>query len=221
MNYREHVQADVAGWPEALASRWQEIVTSARGGAWLKYGAAELELRAWLELRGPVAREPVVVNRHHLCPGAPQAIGSSAWPEVALYCGRAPMAATPLDRSAAWKYAHLLGNPYGKDEYPDALERYRIDLRRWLFEDNKAAAALARDPRCGARRSPRVDAIRDLTPASALVCSCVTSPWTPAVAVKPDERLSREVACHCHLIVVAWRVLTKARASSRAAAPAA
>lgn len=207
--FREHIAADVADWPEALVDRWQEIVSTNNGGRWLKYSAAEVELRAWIELREPVAREPVVLNRHHLTPSAPQPSGSSAWPPGTLYCGRAPMAAPPLERAGgdAWRYAHLLGNRYSRDAYPDALERYRLDLRRWMREDNAARAALAKDPGCGARRSGRVDAIRDLTPTSLLVCSCVASPWAPAIAVPPDAPLPAAVTCHCHLIIAAWRVL--------------
>lgn len=208
-NYREHIRVDVANWPEALAARWQEIVSTNHGARWLKYSAAEVELRAWLELRAPLAREPVVLNRHHLTPSAPQAIGSSAWPPGALYCGRAPMAAPTLDRAGgeAWRYAHLLGNPYSRDAYPDALERYRLDLRRWMRHDNAARAALALEPKCGAQRSARVDAIRDLDRSAVLVCSCVTSPWTPTIVVPPDDPLPIAVSCHCHLIVAAWRAL--------------
>lgn len=203
--YRDHVAADVADWPEAMAAAWQEIVTTANHKTWLKYSAHEVELRAWLQLRAPLAREPVVVNRHHLCPSAPQPAGGHLWPHQALYCGRAPMSARPDD--PAWRYARLLGNPYSRELYSDAIERYRLDLRRWMREDNAAAARLAEDPKCGARRSARIDAIRDLTAESVLVCSCVVSPWTPAVFVKPSEPLPASIVCHCHLIVAAWRSL--------------
>lgn len=204
-NFREHVAADVANWPEALAASWQELVATANNKAWLKYSAHEVEMRAWLQLRSPLAREPVVLNRHHLCPSAPQEAGSWKWPPQALYCGRAPMSARRDD--PAWRHAFLLGNPYSRDLFPDALERYRIDLRQWLRQDKEAAVLLAANPRCGARRSPRVDAIRDLTPDCALVCSCVSSPWTPPITVRPNDPLPPSIRCHCHLIVMAWRAM--------------
>jgi len=203
VSYREHVASDVANWPEATAAAWQDMVKSANGRAWIGYGPAEVELRAWLQLRGSLAREPIVLNRHHLTPSAPQPTGSAMWPPKSIYCGRAPMSSREDDQG--WRYARMLGNPYSRDLYHDALERYRIDLRRWLHEDNAAAARLALDPKCGARRSARIDAIRDMAADSVLVCSCVSSPWTPTLVVKPGQPLPSNIVCHCHLIVAAWR----------------
>lgn len=195
MNFRDHVQADVATWPEAQAALWRSLVASNFGGEWSKFPVAEVELRAWLEARATIATEPVVLNRHHLIPAAPQPLGSPAWPRGAIYCGRAPMSAGD---AAGWLTARMLGNPYSKEVYPDALERYRLDLRRWMREDR-------------VRPSPRIDAIRDMEPSSALVCSCVSSPWAPAISVAPEAPLPREVTCHAHLIVAAWRALRRAR----------
>lgn len=216
MNFREHVRADVESWGAAgredLVALWRIYVAGNFGGEWAKYPAAEVELRAWLLARQPVARDPVVLNRHHLIPSKPQPIGSADWPAGALYCGRPPISAPPTGKPGGelWRYAHALGNPYTREDYPDdALERYRLDLRRWLREDNAAAVALAADPRAKLRHHPAADAIRDITPTSALVCSCVSSPWTPEIAVKPDERLPASVVCHCHLIVAAWRAMQK------------
>jgi hypothetical protein len=195
-NFREQVDADVAAWPAELRERWGEIVSSNHGGAWDRYPKAEVELRAWLELRdGPRAREPVVLNRHHLTPVAPQPAGRD-WPPLALYCGRAPTSAAPLTERAGlvWRHAHLLGNPYDAASYPDALERYRLDLRRHLQADK-------------VKPSPVADAIRELTGRSALVCSCVSSPWTPEIRVPLGTPLPLAVRCHCHLIVAAWRAL--------------
>lgn len=216
MNFRDHVIADVERLPEAQRDLWQRLVSTNLGGEWTKLPVAEVELRAWLEARATVAVEPVVLNRHHLCPQAPQPAGSGSWPRGALYCGRVPMTASS---GPAWRYARVLGNPYSKETHPDALERYRLDLRRWLREDNAAAVALAADPRSPLRRHPAADAIRDLTPASALVCSCVTTPWTPAIVVRPDDPLPASVTCHCHLIVAAWRAMQRTAARAAAAIP--
>ena len=207
--FREHVQADTDRWSPELRAVWREVVDSNAFGEWAKYPKAEVELRAWLEIRGPIAVEPVVLNRHHLLPQDPQPLGSAKWPREAIYCGRAPTRAPALDRPGGevWRFAHLLGNPYPKDLYADALERYRIDLRRWLLADRAAVAS-------GGKRPPQVDAIRSLEPRHALVCSCVSSPWTPRIAAPAGQPLSPEVTCHCHLIVAAWRVLRADQARS-------
>ena len=207
MNFRDHVRKDTASWPAELRSKWADVALSANGGKWRNMESAELELRAWLEVRDEsVAREPVVLNRHHLSPRAAQPLGSPWWPRQAIYVGRAPLTSPPLTESLAWRYSHLLGNRYSKEDYPDALERYRFDLRGWMREDNAAAAVLAAG-QVVARRHPAIDAIRELTPLSALVCSCVSSPWTPVFRAQPGERLPSEITCHCHLIVAAWRSL--------------
>ncbi len=226
MNFRDHVRKDTASWPAELRSKWADVALSANGGKWRNMQTAEFELRAWLEVRDEsVAREPVVLNRHHLTPHTAQPLGSPWWPRQALYVGRAPitappLAATPTARGQAqatspdarspegleWRFSHLLGNRYSKDDYSDALERYRHDLRGWMREDNAAAAVLALG-QAVARRHPAIDAIRELTPLSALVCSCVSSPWTPVFRAQPGERLPSEITCHCHLIVAAWRSL--------------
>lgn len=203
MNFRDHVQADVATWAETQAALWRSLVASNFGGEWAKYGAAEVELRAWIEARATIATEPVVLNRHHLIPQAPQPIGSSAWPRGAIYVGRPPMSA---GEAAGWRFSRLLGNPYSKEDYPDALERYRLDLRRWMREDK-------------VRPNPRIDAIRDIEPSAALVCSCVSSPWAPAISVPPEAPLPREVTCHAHLIIAAWRALRRARAGKPVVSP--
>ena len=210
MNFRDHVQADVATWAETQAALWRSLVASNFGGEWAKYGAAEVELRAWIEARATIALEPVVLNRHHLIPQAPQPIGHASWPRGAIYVGRPPMSA---GEAPGWRFSRLLGNPYSKEDYPDdALERYRLDLRRWLREDRAAELA-------GGRRNERVDAIRDIEPSAALVCSCVTSPWAPAIQVPPDAPLPREVTCHAHLIVAAWRALRRARTGKPVVSP--
>ena len=222
MNFRDHVRKDTASWPAELRSKWADVALSANGGKWRNMESAELELRAWLEVRDEsVAREPVVLNRHHLTPRAAQPFGSPWWPRQAIYMGRAPITAPPLSAAPGqangspdprspegleWRYAHLLGNRYSKDDYSDALERYRSDLRGWMREDNAAAKVLALG-QAVARRHPAIDAIRELTPLSALVCSCVSSPWTPVFRAQPGERLPSEITCHCHLIVAAWRSL--------------
>lgn len=221
MNFRDHVRKDTASWPPELRSKWAELAISANGGSWQKMQTAELELRAWLEVRNAsVAREPVVLNRHHLTPATAQPLGSQQWPQQAIYVGRAPLTAPPLSASGPvngspaprspegldWRFSHLLGNRYSKEDYPDALERYRSELRGWMREDNAAAAVLALG-QAVARRHPAIDAIRELTPLSALVCSCVTSPWTPVFRSQPGDKLPSEVTCHCHLIVAAWRAL--------------
>jgi len=222
MNFRDHVRKDTASWPAELRSKWADVALSANGGKWRNMESAELELRAWLEVRDEsVAREPVVLNRHHLTPRAAQPFGSPWWPRQAIYMGRAPITAPPLSAAPGqangspdprspegleWRYAHLLGNRYSKDDYSDALERYRFDLRGWMREDNAAAAVLAHG-QAVARRHPAIDAIRELTPLSALVCSCVSSPWTPVFRAQPGERLPSEITCHCHLIVAAWQSL--------------
>lgn len=227
MNFRDHVRKDTASWPAELRAKWADVALSANGGKWRNMQTAELELRAWLEVRDEtVAREPVVLNRHHLTPHAAQPLGSPWWPRQAIYVGRAPITAPPLAAAPAargqgqatspdarspegleWRFSHLLGNRYSKEDYPsDALERYRLDLRGWMREDNAAAAVLALG-QAVARRHPAIDAIRELTPLSALVCSCVSSPWTPVFRSQPGDRLPSEVTCHCHLIVAAWRSL--------------
>ena len=227
MNFRDHVRKDTANWPAEMNAKWAELALSANGGKWRNMATAELELRAWLEVRDEsVAREPVVMNRHHLTPHAAQPLGSPWWPRQAIYVGRAPITAPPLSAAPTargqtqagspdarfpegleWRFSHLLGNRYSKEDYPsDALERYRLDLRGWMREDNAAAAVLALG-QAVARRHPAIDAIRELTPLSALVCSCVSSPWTPVFRAQPGERLPSEITCHCHLIVAAWRSL--------------
>lgn len=212
MNFREHVRADVESWTSAtLRETWRTMVETNGHGDWAKYSKAEVELRAWVETRsGPDAREPVVLNRHHLTPVAPQAEGK-AWPIGAVYAGRAPSTAPRLDSSdpaaLGWRISHLLGNPWDRRDYPDALERYRLRLRGWMQADAAAAKALAADPRASSRRVPEIDAIRGLTPSSALVCSCVSSPWTPQINAPYPAKLPAEVVCHCHLIVAAWRAL--------------
>lgn len=220
MNFRQHVAADVATWPAVLREAWEEIVRTSHGGAWLKFPVHEVELRAWVELRqGEAAREPVVLNRHHLTPCAPQAVGRG-WPVGAVYAGRAPGSAPALDQDGgeAWRVSHLLGNPWDRQLYPDALERYRLQLRRWLYEDSQAAKALAIDPRSPLRRVPAIDAIRDLSTRTALVCSCVTSPWSPVFSAPYPQPLPAEAVCHCHLIVATWRALHKpARAAAQPA----
>lgn len=226
MNFRDHVRQDTASWPVEIRSKWADVALSANGGKWRNMQTAELELRAWLEVRDlSVAREPVVLNRHHLTPSAAQPLSSPWWPRHAVYVGRAPITAPPLSAAPeprgqgqatspdvrspeglAWRFSHLLGNRYSKEDYPDALERYRFDLRGWMREDNAAAAVIALG-QVVARRHPAIDAIRELTPLSALVCSCVSSPWTPVFRSQPGQRLPSEVTCHCHLIVAAWRSL--------------
>lgn len=201
-SFREHVREDVATWSTELRETWREVVESNGFGEWAKYPVAEVELRAWLDLRTGIAREPVVLNRHHLNPSAPQPLGSPHWPSSAIYCGRPPSTAAKLEAHGGerWRFGHLLGNPYAKDLYPDALERYRMDLRRWLLADRRALAE-------GGKRPPQIDAIRSIEPGAALVCSCVSSPWAPRFVAKQGEHLPREVTCHCHLIVAAWRKL--------------
>ena len=226
MNFRDHVRKDTASWPAELRSKWADVALSANGGKWRNMQTAEFELRAWLEVRDEsVAREPVVLNRHHLTPHTAQPLGSPWWPRQAIYVGRAPITAPPLaaapiargqgqttspearsPEGLEWRFSHLLGNRYSKDDYSDALERYRHDLRGWMREDNAAAVVLALG-QAVARRHPAIDAIRELTPLSALVCSCVSSPWTPVFRAQPGERLPSEITCHCHLIVAAWRSL--------------
>lgn len=226
MNFRDHVRKDTASWPAELRSKWADVALSANGGKWRNMETAELELRAWLEVRNAsVAREPVVLNRHHLTPRTVQPVGSPWWPSQAIYVGRAPLTAPPLSapldprgqpqtvspdarspEGLPWRFSHLLGNRYAKEDFPDALERYRLDLRGWILEDNAAAAVLALG-QAVARRHPAIDAIRELTPLSALVCSCVTSPWTPVFRAQPGDKLPSEITCHCHLIVAAWRSL--------------
>lgn len=209
MNFRDHVRKDTASWPADLNAKWAEVAISANGGKWRNMPTAELELRAWLEVRDEsVAREPVVLNRHHLTPDTVQPLGSPWWPRRAIYVGRALITSQPLSTAdgLAWRFSHLLGNRYSKEDYTDALERYRFDLRGWMREDNAAAAVLAHG-QAVARRHPAIDAIRELTPLSALVCSCVSSPWTPVFRAQPGERLPSEITCHCHLIVAAWRSL--------------
>ena len=220
MNFRDHVRKDTASWPPEMNAKWAELALSANGGKWRNMPTAELELRAWLEVRDlSVAKEPVVLNRRHLTPHPPQPLGSPWWPRQAIYVGRAPITAPPLPEirqdqpgspearspeGLEWRFSHLLGNRYSKESYPDALERYRLDLRRWMQSDNAAAYVLSKGAAV-ARRHPAVDAIRELTPLSALVCSCVSSPWTPVFRASPEQRLPSEVTCHCHLIVAAWR----------------
>lgn len=206
MNFRDYVLADVERWPPHLRAVWDELVATNCFHEWARYPKAEVELRAWVETRaGEVAREPVVLNRHHLTPPAPQAAGSKAWPRHTLYVGRAPITAKPLDQAEGlpWRYAHLLGNKYAKDDYPDALDRYRRDLRAALLADKVKPHSVA-------------DAIRDLAPTAALVCSCVSSPWTPEVVIPPHAPTPREVTCHAHVIVMAWRAL-RARSRTRTA----
>lgn len=211
MNFRDHVRRDVEErWPPELRAVWQEIVATNLWGEWAKYPAAEVELRAWVETRaGDAAREPVVLNRHHLTPQAYQPEGSKLWPRNSVYVGRAPIAAAPLstDEGLRWRHAHLLGNKYSKEDYPDALDRYRRDLRSALLADK-------------VKPHPVGDVIRGLEPTAALVCSCVTSPWTPELEIKPGEPTPREVSCHAHVIVLAWRSL-RARKARSAVIPAA
>lgn len=220
MNFREHVLADVETWPAPLAAVFRELVSTKCYGEWTKYEPAEVELRAWVETRAnEAAREPVVLNRHHLTPRAPQPTGK-AWPDWAVYAGRAPSTAPKLGTGTAalaWRISHLLGNPWSAEDYPDALERYRLQLRRWMHADRAAAEALAADPKSPAKRVPEIDAIRDLSPRAALVCSCVSSPWTPEFTAPYPAPLPPSIKCHCHLIVAAWRALNKpARASTAA-----
>ncbi len=208
MNFRDHVREDTSTWPADLLSRWTDLSISANGGRWRNMSAAELELRAWIEVREErVAREPVVLNRHHLSPSTPQPLNSPWWPRQAIYVGRAPLTSPPLTESLSWRYSHLLGNRYSKEDYADALERYRFDLRGWMREDLAAASADQQRLPGGVRHHPAIDALRELTPLSALVCSCVTSPWTPVFRAQPGERLPPSVTCHCHLLVAAWRAL--------------
>jgi hypothetical protein len=222
VNFREHIQADVETWTDPLLRQiWHDMVETNGHGDWAKYSKAEVELRAWVETRnGEAAREPVVLNRHHLTPVAPQPAGR-AWPIGAVYAGRAPSTAPRLDSSdpaaLGWRISHLLGNPWDRRDYPDALERYRLRLRGWLRADAAAAKALADDPRSPLRRVPEVDAIRDLSTRTALVCSCVSTPWTPEINAPYPAPLPATVVCHCHLIVAAWRALN---APARAARPA-
>lgn len=78
---------------------------------------------------------PLVANRHH---------HGGRLPRGGIYVGRG----TPL------------GNPFSKDEYPDALERFR----RWLHQKIKA-------------RDPVVcRALRNIDDESVLVCSCAPKP---------------------------------------------
>ena len=195
MGARDDIRADVEGWPEDLRAEWQEVVATNNFHEWAKYGAAEVELRAWLRFRGPVAREPVVLNKYWLTPQAPQPTGKG-WPESAVYIGRPPSTAPALTTrgGVAWRFAHLLNNKYPKDLYPDALERFRLDLRAAMLADK-------------VKPHPVVDAIRSLGPEAALVCSCVSSPWTPEIAVPSGEYLPKTVCCHGHLLVMAWRAL--------------
>lgn len=213
MNFRDHVREDTSTWPSDMLSRWTDLSVSANGGRWRNMPTAELELRAWLEVRDErVAREPVVLNRHHLSPSTPQPLQSPWWPRQAIYMGRAPLTAQPLSESLVWRYSHLLGNRYAKEDFSDALERYRLDLRGWMREDLAAGSAAQRSIP-GARHHPAIDALRELTPLSALVCSCVTSPWTPVFRTQPGDRLPSSVTCHCHLLVAAWRALQTKKTS--------
>ena len=220
MNFRDHVRKDTASWPPELNAKWAELALSANSGKWRNMATAELELRAWLEVRDlSVAREPVVLNRHHLTPHTAQPLGSPWWPRQAIYVGRAPITAPPLSAAPEprgkagwvlgaaspdarspegleWRFSHLLGNRYSKDDYHDALERYRHDLRGWMREDNAAAAVLALGQAL-ARRHPAIDAIRELTPLSALVCSCVSSPWTPTFRAQPGEKIKLRTTHAC------------------------
>lgn len=194
MNFRAHVLADVASWPPVLQTEWR-----AAAQALSNYGPAERDLRAWVEARrGPQAVEPVVLNRHHLTPSDPQPLGSEAWPLYSIYCGRASRHVPKLGRpgSEPWRFSHILSNPFKVTETPDALELYRRGLRAEL--------------RLGVSGSPILKAISELTPRSALVCSCVTSPWTPE-APDPQERLPPAFRCHCQLIVAVWRFLNSRR----------
>ena len=116
MNFRDHVREDTSTWPADLLSRWTDLSISANGGRWCNMPTAELELRAWLEVRDErVASEPVVLNRHHLSPSAPQPLKSPWWPRQAIYVGRAPLTAPPLAESLVWRYSHLLGNRYSQE----------------------------------------------------------------------------------------------------------
>lgn len=218
---RDTIRADVEGWPDEIRRQtWRDMVSTNGHGDWAKYSAAEVELRAWVETRGGAcAVEPVVLNRHHLTPCAPQPTGK-AWPIGAMYAGRPPSTAPKLDSSdhaaLGWRISHLLHNPWPAESYPDALERFRLRLREWLLADKRAAEALAADPAAKLRRVPQVDAIRGLEPTAALVCSCVqTTPFTPA-GPWPGA-LPPAVKCHCHLIIAAWRSLQRATRTAAAA----
>lgn len=210
MAARDDIRADVETWPERLRVEWQEVVATNNFHEWAKYPAAEVELRAWLHFRCDphgvcpgtvVAREPAVLNKYWLTPQAPQPIGKG-WPETAVYIGRPPSTAPALTARGgeAWRYAHLLSNKYPKDLYPDALERFRLDLRAAMRADK-------------VKPHPVVDAIRSLGPTAALVCSCVNSPWTPEIAVPSGEPLPKSVCCHGHLLVMAWRALQPRKAA--------
>ena len=60
MNFRDHVRKDTASWPAEMNAKWAELALSANSGKWRNMATAELELRAWLEVRDEgVAREPV------------------------------------------------------------------------------------------------------------------------------------------------------------------
>lgn len=192
MSFIDHIEKDVLSWPPDLASAYHRDVENRLSNRSDRMRESEAKLRSWVDLRhGEIATEPVVLNRHHLKPPFPQRDDSSAWPQWAIYCGRVPISAR--DGDEGWRFARALGNPWSRRDYPDALERYRRKLREALI--SKA-------------HNPITDAIRCLLPRHALVCSCVSSPWTP-VSIEHGKALGSEWTCHCQLIVVARRVLQK------------
>lgn len=207
MRYIDHVLADVDGWPPALRSEFESLVERLE---WQAFTEKEAAIRAWiLTRREEVAHEPVVVNRHHLSPPAPQPTTlEGKWPPFAHYVGRPPMSAQKDDADPGWRWARALHNPYPKDLYPDGLERFRLDLRRDMHAA-KARDAAPEGSEQRRRKIPRVDAIDLLIPRAALVCSCVDSPWTPTDPTPPDKPLPESYRCHAHLIVAAWRARRK------------
>ena len=73
-----------------------------------------------------------------------------------MYIGRPPSTAPALTTRGgeAWRFAHLLNNKYPKDLYPDAPERFRLDLRSAMLADK-------------VKPHPVVVAIRSLGPEAA------------------------------------------------------
>jgi hypothetical protein len=170
MKYIDHVRADVLTWPGDLREAFM-----AQARVKNDWSQSEAELRQWIDFRcESVAKEPIVVNRHHLTPATPQRDDNRVWPRWAIYCGRIP---TPVrDGDEGWRFARALGNKWRHQDYPDALERYRTSLKTAIREHREG------------KFCPVIDAIRSILPRHALVCSCAKTPWTPTAA-NPREPL--------------------------------
>lgn len=205
MRYIDHILSDIEAWPPELRAEFNDLQERLE---WQGFSEAEAALRSWLQTRrDEVAKEPVVVNRHHLTPPSPQPtlLVGGKWPPFAHYIGRPPMSAKNGD---GWRWSIALHNPYPKDLYPDGLERFRLDLRRDLHAAKLRDTAADHEQR---RRSiARIDTIDALIPRCSLVCSCVDSPWTPSDPTPAGEPLPASIRCHGHLIVMAWRSRRKA-----------